>query len=96
MTIIKASKFCFKYSFIIGTLFLLALIITHHVSILTYGYFYLCVAMGINLIFLIILMAMFTYNSQNRIEIIKSIGLLLINIPIAILYFLMALYILDP
>lgn len=84
---VKLAIFCFKYSLIIGTLFFLSFCITRYGTLAFYGLIYTCVATVINLIVLLILLFTLSSNRVSRLQAFKSIGLLLVNIPIAFLYF---------
>ena len=75
--------------FIIGTL----LVILHFIFgtsnfIISIGYMYVLLAVFINSIILIILIVALIIDKQ-KIETLKSIGVLLLNIPIALVYFQM-------
>ena len=93
--IIKNASYCSKFStplaigsFSIGTLILLLhLRLPHEEKILILGFFYVLIAGLINGIVLLDLLFHFTINRLQRELITIKILLLLINIPIAYLYF---------
>lgn len=81
-------------SFMIGSLILLSYIIVKDLSIAVSGYFYLICASIINLIIVIFLLFK-AYNKKEKRKIyFKTILIMLINIPIAFIYFLIAMQIL--
>ncbi len=74
-------------SFSIGTiLFLLQIINKGLNSVTIIGYYYVGLAIIVNSLILIILLSVLLLN-KNKIEIIKSIGIILFNVPIAFLYY---------
>ena len=86
-SLIRTAIYCFKYSLIIGTLIFLSYYISGINGIEVIGFFYLCAAVVINCIVLLILLLSLISATTNRSEIVKAMGLLLVNIPIAFLYF---------
>jgi hypothetical protein len=77
--------------FIIGTLLLILHFIFNTTDfILWLGYMYVQLAVFINSIILIILIVALIIDKQ-RIETLKSIGVILLNIPIALVYFQMVI-----
>jgi len=73
-------------SFGIGTLFLLSYAISNIEGIAVFGYFYLIAAIFINLIIAVTLFFLSVYKQENRSKNLKTIGIMLLNIPIAYLY----------
>ncbi|MEE9348522.1 MAG: hypothetical protein V3U80_00580 [Flavobacteriaceae bacterium] len=73
-------------SFVIGTFFLISYAITHIEGIAVFGYFYLLAAIFINLIIALVLFVFSVTNTENRTKNLKTIGVMLFNIPIAYLY----------
>lgn len=86
-TIIKISINCFKYSFILGTLIYAGAIITRNDNFFLGGFFYIILALIVNLVMLLTLLVTLITFPENRLKSLKTIGILLINIPIATLYF---------
>ena len=83
---IKIAKGCFVYSLIIGTLIFLSYCISGDNQIAIIGFFYLHAAVVINITMLFILLLLLITEITNRLEFVKAIGLLLVNIPIAFFY----------
>ena len=83
----KLSMYMFKYSLIIGTALFLLYIFSQNTEIIILGFVYLCIATVLNLMLFLSLLIMVLSDAKSRIENLKSMGLLIINIPIAILYF---------
>ncbi|WP_299111754.1 hypothetical protein [uncultured Winogradskyella sp.] len=79
-------------SFIIGTILVILFAITRtYTPIVTIGIFYVYIAVIINLlIFISVLLSAF-YFWKYRLELFYHCGLLLMNIPIAIAYFIIVL-----
>lgn len=69
-------------SFIIGTLIFGAYILTPKAELIFIGYFYILLAGLINLVVLVIIFL--RANKENKL--IRTCGLILLNIPIAIFY----------
>ena len=83
-------------SIIIGTLFLIVYVVTGNDDIAFYGFIYLISAFIINaFIALILLFIAIPENQKNRIKIIKTIGVMLLNIPIAYLYIVIVFNLLE-
>ncbi len=75
-----------KYSFIIGTLFLLTYAITKYDMIAVFGYYYLITAIFFNIAIVLYLIIKTIINKSELITNLKTIGVILLNIPIAYLY----------
>lgn len=74
--------------FTLGTLLFLLQIIVRDITGITFvGYLYVIGSIIINLIILIILLFSLALEKDKRTETLKSIGVILINVPIAYLYF---------
>jgi len=84
---IRLAIHCFKYSLIIGTIIFLSFCIIRDERIAMFGFAYLCFAVIINLLILFTLLVAIVTDAKNRIDIAKSMGLILLNIPIALFYF---------
>lgn len=83
----KLSMYLFKYSLIIGTAIFLVYLFSQNTEVIIFGFVYLCLATVLNLMLFLSLLIMVLSDAKSRIENLKSMGLLIINIPIAILYF---------
>ena len=93
--IIKTSRNVALISFIIGTLILATFYLTENTGFAFIGLFYLFVAVVINLIFLIGLILKLVTKETDKKKTLISIGILLMNIPIVILYYNIAMYIIG-
>ena len=81
--------------FIIGTLLLiLQICFQNNFEITLYGYYYVYFSVVVNSLFLIIFLLVLIFKT-DRLKTLKSIGVLLINIPIAYLYFLIIIKLID-
>ncbi len=86
--LITTSKAIAFLSFIMGTLlFVFQLYFQGVFRIIHFGLIFIVVAVIINAISLIALIFTLLGNTDCRLEILKTCGLILLNIPIAILYF---------
>jgi hypothetical protein len=74
-------------SFIIGTIFLLSYMILRDLDIAILGFYYLIAATIINLIISLIFLVLAFYNINKKRKYLKTIFVMLINIPIATAYF---------
>jgi len=82
------SKIAAGVSFILGTLLLvLFLFFREFESIVIFGLYYVLIAFIINAFIVIWLITRLIIHSEKWIELLKAIGVILINIPIAIGYF---------
>ena len=93
--IIKMSRNVALISFIIGTLILLTFYLTENTVFAFIGLFYLFVATVINLIFLIGLIMKLITKETERKKTWISIGILLANIPVVIVYYKIAMYLIG-
>lgn len=85
----------FKASLILGTIPMILFAIFRDDTIAILGFFYLLFAIPVNLIVLLILVvSSFIYSKYQKAILIKA-SLLLINIPVAILYFYIAIAIIN-
>jgi len=89
---IKTGRRLAIISFLIGTSFLaLYFLIEDSEMLLVPGYLYLCCAIVVNVIYLFILLVNLILEKKHRKDVIVTIFLMLLNIPIAYLYFIMVL-----
>ncbi len=87
ISIFKNSYKIALISFSIGTILFVLQIINKGLNGVTIiGYYYVGAAIIVNSLILIILLSVLFLN-KNKIDIIKSIGVILVNIPIAFLYY---------
>ena len=85
---INTSKAIALLSFVIGTiLFAIQLCFITPIGLIYSGIIFIVVAVIINTIALTALVFVLLGNTDNQSETIKTCGLILLNIPIAILYF---------
>ncbi len=83
-------------SFVIGTLlFCLFLILKDRVPIVVIGMYYVVIAFTINTIVFSVLLFSIPFFWENRLELFRYCGILLLNIPIVILYFFLVLEFID-
>ena len=86
--LINTSKAIAFLSFVIGTiLFALKLSIITSLSFIYFGMIFIIVATIVNTISLIALIFLICGYTDQRLELIKTCGIILLNIPIALLYF---------
>ena len=86
--IITTSKSITIISFIIGTiLFALQLYFNKSDALIYPGIIFILIATIINVISLIALVFSLLANTNYKLELLKTCGIVLLNIPIAILYF---------
>jgi len=81
------SKIVAGISFIIGTLFLVIHLFFKGPSIVLFGLYYVIIAFVFNTLVFLALMVRLINHSEKWSELLKAIGVILINIPIAIGYF---------
>ena len=94
--IINTSKLIALISFALGTCLLLSFLLFPKIdSIIVIGLYYVGIATLINAILFLILIITAIAFWDYRIEVIKTCGLLLLNIPIAIGYFFMVINFID-
>ena len=84
---LDTSKIVAGISFIIGTLFLVTHLFFKESSIVLFGLYYVLIAFVINSFVFFWLITRLIICSENWIELLKAIGAILTNIPIAIGYF---------
>ncbi len=83
---LKTTSSIALFFFAIGTLlFVLQIIIRGITGVTILGYYYVMVSIIINLIIIVILLI--SLLIERKLETLKSIGIILANIPIAYLYF---------
>lgn len=89
------TKFIFYFSFGIGTLLFGLFLISKNEKIIIIGVFYVLSALLVNVLYTLYLLILVLGTSKYHKEILKFIGLLALNIPIAFFYFCMVLKILK-
>ncbi len=83
-------------SFAIGTFLLIFfLLFKNHQSIIMIGIYYVIGAFVINTVVFITLLLSAFYFWNQRVDLLKTCGILLLNIPIAIGYFYLVLHFID-
>ena len=86
--LINTSKAIAIISFAIGTiLFALQLYFRKSDALIYPGIVYILITIVINFISIMVLVFSLLGKTNNKIEILKTCGIILLNIPIAILYF---------
>lgn len=85
-TIISIGKYTALTSFIVGNICLLGYIFTKNEAFAVGGLYWLLIAGIINSIILISLFAYGFYSRKDQKDCFNAIGVLLINVPVAILY----------
>ncbi len=86
--LIDISKTIAIISFVIGTiLFVLQLYFKESIALIYPGIIFILIAIIINFISLIALMFSLLGSSIEKLELLKTCGIVLLNIPIATLYF---------
>jgi hypothetical protein len=86
-TLIQPSRWTALISFSFGTiLFLIQLVLSNSVDLLVLGFIYVIIAAFINLIFVIALFVEMFLRPLMAEELMITLGILLLNIPIAMMY----------
>lgn len=93
--LIKIGELTTLFSFLLGTILLLLYFFTDSSSVLLIGYISVILIGLFNLIILIILLVKALNDTANRKKYLKTVGLMLINIPITIAYFFIVLTLLN-
>ena len=83
---IKTGKTLFLTSFVIGTIIFLLDIFTNNNSLLILGYLFVLIALLLNFGMLITILINAGTDKINRKRLLKTAGLMVLNIPIALLY----------
>ena len=89
--ITEISRIIALVSFVIGTLILTLFYWTENLTLTMVGLFYLVLAFIINSVFLVGLVIKLINKESDKKQVLISIGLMLINIPIVILYYNIAM-----
>jgi len=84
--LIRSSKRIALLSLIIGTLIFLLFLVASGIGLGLLGGFFIIIAGLVNLIYLILLLIRFFKVSEQKSIIIRTIGLILLNIPILLVY----------
>ena len=85
--LITTSKSIAVLSFSIGTTLFAIQLYFRGISFISVGFVFVIVAIIVNTISLIALIFTLLGSSKNKLELAKTCGIILLNIPIAILYF---------
>lgn len=92
LTLIQTARWTALISFSLGTLlFLTQLAFSNSVDLLVLGLFYVIIAAFINLIFVIALFVEMFLRPTMIEELMITLGIMLLNIPIAMIYFIILL-----
>lgn len=87
----RASLFIAILFFVIGTLLLVLQAIYGDITSITFaGYYFVLIAIVLNLAILLVLVVVLSFFPEKR-ETLKSIGVILLNIPIAYIYYLIVM-----
>ena len=78
-------------SFFIGSLIFLLWVFSFEYFLVEAGMFYIVIAAIINSLFLLVLVGHIVMYETNRANKLKTVGLLLLNIPVAVLYFIVVI-----
>ena len=90
--LILTGKITAGLSFIIGTILLALYLYFNHTNlIMKIGILYIIIAFCVNIILLVVLLIFFCIQTQFRLEILKTCGLMLLNLPIAFGYFILVI-----
>jgi len=82
------SKITTGISFIIGTLILvLSLFNKQYENLIMIGFYYTIIAFTINSFIFLILLSKLIIGSENNTDLLKALGIILLNLPIAFGYF---------
>lgn len=91
----KTCQYCAITSFTLGTLLFIIFLISEKNTILFFGLYFTLFAIAFNALLFLINTFCAIFSDKNRKKYLVNSGILLINIPIAILYFYIVLKILD-
>lgn len=83
------AKFMALGCFVIGTLLFTSYITQPNETALIYGFYFVIVALAVNILLLLALLISVMVYYDGRHELLKGAGILLLNIPVAVLYFLL-------
>ena len=87
----KTGKWSTVISFAIGTFLFTFFILTDWEPIIEFSIYYIAVAAAVNAIIFIILVLAAIFNDGKTKKYLKTAGLILLNIPIAIIYFIIVI-----
>lgn len=85
--LITTSKSIAFLSFIIGTILFVLQLYNEALGLIYFGFIFIIIAVIINTISLLILIFSILGYTEQKLELLKTIGIVLLNIPIAFLYF---------
>ncbi len=93
LKLIQTSRWTALISFLLGTIILLVhKALPNNYEILMIDLIYVCVATFINLIFAIAIIAELLLRPAIAEELVISLGIMLLNIPVAFLYFMIVVH----
>lgn len=91
--LITTSRIVAITSFILGTVIFLSQVFLFGPSeLLVFGFIYLIIAVAINLIFAVALIGDMIIKPSSEIILLKTLGILLLNIPVATFYMVIIFY----
>lgn len=88
-------KLCALISFLIGTLIFGIYFFSTSFNLLFVGYSYILIALVVNFILLTLVLGAAIRDKINRVKLIKTCGLMLLNIPVMLVYCWVAMIMLD-
>ncbi|WP_299178706.1 hypothetical protein [uncultured Chryseobacterium sp.] len=91
----SVGKFCFWTSFILGNICLFGYMLTEAGEFAWSGFLLLTLGGVINLIVAVVLLLYGAFNTQYINSCVKSVGIMLLNVPIAALYTFIGMHILK-
>ncbi|MEM7163542.1 MAG: hypothetical protein AAF487_14010 [Bacteroidota bacterium] len=85
----RIAHFIAAISFLLGTLIFATFAVSRESGIAIIGLYYLMIAFTVNMIMLLILLILCVVEKHQLKSHLRSIGILVINIPVAIIYFVL-------
>lgn len=85
---LNISKIATGISFIIGTLILVLFLFNkQHENLIMVGLYYIIIAFAINSFIFLFLLSKLIIDSENNTDLLKALGIILLNLPITFGYF---------
>ena len=95
-TLINSAKVTALFSFVLGTILLALHLYLKQPKLLIIGFYFTLIAIFINSIVLLIILILAIINIRYRYELLKTSGILLLNIPIVVFYIYIVLELTSP
>ncbi|MTI38932.1 hypothetical protein [Fulvivirga lutimaris] len=95
ITLSTFGKWLAILSFLIGTGFMATYYFNDSGELIFYGYFFVIAAVIVNLMVFIILLIKSTLNNSNRSKLLRTAGIMALNIPVALAYFYFVLVLVN-